>query len=147
MDFSENEGVEIDRMIRKSPKNPPKYTSVDRVQASVRPHADQLSEDDILKKIEEAEENRVDAFLIACGFDLDNLDVETSNLARDLATYRAIEALTPLLPITETFREALFEGFRRLGDDVEKSFASRKKLTIQKVRAVMKEIEEESVEL
>ncbi len=124
----------------------PKYTSVSRVQASVRPHANQLSSDDILQKVEESE-RKVEDFLVACGFDLANLDSETTDQARDLSTYRACEILGPMLPITETFREALVEGFRKLGDDIEKSFAARKKLTIQKVRAVMKEIKEESEEL
>lgn len=124
----------------------PKYSSVARVQASVRPHSDQCSSDDLLNKVEEAE-RRVEDFLVACGFDLTNLDEETTDQARDLSTYRACELLGPMLPITETFREALMEGFRKLGDDIEKSFASRKKLTIQRVRAVMKEIEEESEDL
>ena len=138
MDFRENEGIGVDRV-----SYVPKYTSAERVQASVRPHADQLSSDDILIKIEEAE-RRVEDFLVACGFDLDNLGEDEQDEARDLSTYRTCEVLGPLLPITETFREALIEGFRKLGDDIEKSFASRKKITIQKVRAIMKEIGEES---
>lgn len=141
MDFSENERVGVDRV-----SYVPKYTSVERVQASVRPYADQLLSDDILQKIEESE-RKVEDFLVACGFDLDNLGSDEQDEARDLSTYRACELLGPLLPMTETFREVLVAGFRQLGDDIEKSFASRKKLTIQKVRAVMKEIEEESVEL
>jgi len=112
----------------------------------LRPYADQLADNDILDRIEESE-RRVDDFLVACGFDLTSLDQATQDQARDLSTYRANEVLAPLLPVTNELREMIKTGAKELGDAIEKSFASRKKLTIQKVRAIMKEIAEEEEEL
>jgi len=130
------------------PKLPygPKYTDTIRVRGIVRPHADNVVEGDLLDRIQEAE-RKVEDFLVACGFDLANLTSDEEDHARDLSTYHAVILLAPSLAVTETFKLALEEGFRRLVEDIEKSFASRKKLTVQKVRAQLREIDEEATAL
>jgi len=122
------------------------YTSVSRVRGYLRPYADELSGDDIFARIEESE-REVKDFLVACGFDPASLDTETSELARDLSTYLTCERLIPNLPIAEGLKTIWLEGLRVLSERIKTRFSARKALGLQKVRGIMKEIEEESKEL
>jgi len=116
----------------------PKYTSLDLVRSKVRPRADELTDTEVLYGIEEGE-RATDDFLIAAGYDIDNLSQKDQKAAKGLATVKAAISLIPAFPTSVEDKRELRDALRSEEELIEKRMVRRTRMP-SKVRAVFKRI-------